>query len=302
LQESVLLYKFLPTLVYFIATIGAVGSGVLVYLGLSTKLERKQTRLRFRERVKESQNKVVDKAKKSGAESLLKQAGYPFRINGVKYYIFFISIVGFLFINYLLIPFVGGATISIWTTLLLVAVYVLLLPGFPYSLFQYVINRIIDYNQAKKNSEVFMLYDLIINEVEMMENTRINTYNLIRNLKPYFDVINGSLTSLLSKWTDDEGPDAALEHFAENLGSKEGKSLVSVLKRLDENDRETALTSLRGMNNMFVRSQIENYRRRRKVTTDLASIPIKVTHFLILLNFMAVVVYMVSIILEGARN
>lgn len=302
MQESVLLYKFLPMIVYFIATLGAVGSGMLVYLGLSTKSERKQTRLRVREKFKESQSKVVDTASKSGAELSLQQAGYPFGVNGVRYYIFFISLIAFLAINYLLVPLISGATLSIWTVLILVTVYVLLLPDFPFSLFQYVINRVIDYNQAKKNSEVFMLYDLIINEVEMMENTRINTYSLIRNLKPYFDVINGSLTRLLSKWTDDEGPEKALDYFAEDLGSKEAKSLVSVLKRLDENDRETALTSLRGMNNMFVRSQIENYRRRRKITTDLASIPIKVTHFIILFNFMAIVVFMVSIIMEGARN
>lgn len=289
-------------IVYFIATLGAVGSGMLVYLGLSTKSERKQTRLRVREKFKESQSKVVDTASKSGAELSLQQAGYPFGVNGVRYYIFFISLIAFLAINYLLVPLISGATLSIWTVLILVTVYVLLLPDFPFSLFQYVINRVIDYNQAKKNSEVFMLYDLIINEVEMMENTRINTYSLIRNLKPYFDVINGSLTRLLSKWTDDEGPEKALDYFAEDLGSKEAKSLVSVLKRLDENDRETALTSLRGMNNMFVRSQIENYRRRRKITTDLASIPIKVTHFIILFNFMAIVVFMVSIIMEGARN
>lgn len=281
---------------------GAIVSGFLVYLGLSTKSERKQNRLRVREIWKENQTKVVEKAGKSGAEHKFKEAGYPFGINGIRYYIFFISLISFLAINYLVIPFLFGETISIWTVLILVAIYLLLLPGFPYSLFHYLIKRMMEYNQAKKNSEVFMLYDLIINEVEMMENTRINTYNLLRNLKTYFDVINPSFTKLLSQWTDDEGPDKALDYFADDLGSKEAKALVSVLKRLDENDRETALTSLRGMNNMFVRSQIENYRRKRKVTTDLASIPIKVTHFLILLNFMALVVYMVSIIMESARN
>ena len=146
-----------------------------------------------------------------------------------------------------------------------------------------------------------MLYDLVINELEAMDVTRVNTYNLIRNLKPYFEYINGSLSQLLARWTDDGGPREALERFGEDIGTKEAKSLAATLKTLDENERLTVLSALRGMNNMFVRSQIENYRRRRKVMTDLGSLPIRITHFLILLNFIAVVVYMVMVIMQNAR-
>lgn len=302
MQESVLLFKFLPFIVYIVATIGALLSGMLVYMGLSNKTERTQTRLRVKEKISENKTKLVDKADKSPAEELLSKAEHPLGITGVKYYVVFISLMSLLVINYIIFPYLLGDRETIWTLLLLIAVYFLLLPSFPYSLFRYVVNKVIDYKQAKKNSEIFMLYDLIINEVEMMESSRINTYNLLRNLKPYFEFINGSLTKLLSRWTDDEGPNEALEGFAEDIGSKEAKSLISVLKTLDENDKDTALSSLRGMNNMFVRSQIENYRRRRKVITDLGSLPIRITHFLILLNFVAVVVYMVMIIMEGARN
>ncbi|WP_066412853.1 hypothetical protein [Sutcliffiella cohnii] len=302
MQEPVIVFKLLPMLIYFFSTLFAVLSGYLVYTGLSTQTERKQNRLRFREKWRNGQAKVIASAEKTGAESLLKEAGYPLGLNGVKYYIFFITFISFLVIYYIVFPLLSGNSVSIWTTIIIIGIYVFFLPDFPFSLFRYIIKRIVEYNQSKKNSEIFMLYDLIINEIEMMENTRINSYNLLRNLKSYFNVINGSITRLLSQWTDDEGPEKALDNFAEDLGTKEAKSLISVLKKLDENDRETALTSLKGMNNMFVRSQIENYRRRRKVTTDLSSIPIKVTHFLILLNFMVVVVYMVTIIMQSARN
>ena len=60
--------------------------------------------------------------------------------------------------------------------------------------------KYLEYLQAKKNAEVFMLYDLLINEIEMMVSTRINTYNILRDIKPYFDVLDKSLARLLSSW------------------------------------------------------------------------------------------------------
>ncbi|MDA6131254.1 hypothetical protein OSK38_28305, partial [Escherichia coli] len=65
------------------------------------------------------------------------------------------------------------------------AVIILLLallavPSNPYSLFVYLMKRVIEYHQAKKHAEVFMLYDLLINEIEMMNISRINTYNILR--------------------------------------------------------------------------------------------------------------------------
>ena len=301
MQETILIYKLLPILIYFVAIVGAITSGLLVYFGLASKQERKQTRLRVKQQLESNKEKVVKQASDSPGEQLLREADYPLGINGIKYYIFFVSLMVVLTGYYLVFPFLMGQFISVWRILFLIVVYFVFLPTFPYSLFRYVLNAVIAYKQAKRNSEVFMLYDLVINELEGMDVTRVNTYNLIRNLKPYFEYINGSLSQLLARWTDDGGPREALERFGEDIGTKESKSLAATLKTLDENDRSTVLSALKGMNNMFVRSQIENYRRRRKVMTDLGSLPIRITHFLILLNFIAVVVYMVMVIMQNAR-
>lgn len=301
MQETILIYKLLPFLIYFIAVVGAIMSGLLVYFGLASKQERKQTRLRIKQELESNKEKVVKQASDTFTEKLLREADYPLGINGIKYYTFFMSLIVVLIGYYLVGPFLMGDFVSVWRILFLIAVYLVFLPSFPYSLFRYTLNAVIVYKQAKRNSEVFMLYDLLINELEGMDVTRVNTYNLVRNLKPYFEYINGPLSQLLARWTDDGGPHEALDRFGEDIGTKEAKSLASTLKTLDENDRSTVLSALKGMNNMFVRSQIENYRRRRKVMTDLGSLPIRITHFLILLNFIAIVVYMVMIIMENAR-
>ncbi len=299
--ESVLIFKNFSYILYFIYTVFSVLSGYLVYSGLTSKVERAQTRLRVKSSLQENKKKIVEKAEGTGAESLLKKAGYPIGLNGVKYYAIFIGLTVFLAVYYLVFPSLNGEPISIWKTVVLIGVYLLLLPSFPYSLFKFIVTRVIDYKQAKKNSEIFMLYDLLINEIEMMKNTRINTYNLLRNMRPLLDVLNSPMSRLLSTWSNDEGPGVALDRFAEDIGTKEAKSLVSVLRTLDENSRDTALEALRGMNNMFARSQIENYRRRRKVVTDISSLPIKVTHFLILFNVLVVIVTMVSYYMNGAN-
>jgi len=301
-QDVVFFHKILPLIIYFVAVLGAIGSGVLVYYGLASKTERNQTRLKVKQQLKDSKMKMSKQAGKSTAEHFLKQAGYPLGMNGAKYYIFYASLMIVLMAYYIVGPFIAGSYISTWRMLFIVAVYLIFLPSFRYSLFRYMLNALVSYKQAKRNSEVFMLYDLIINELESMEVSRINTYNLIRNLKPYFEHINHSLTQLLSRWTDDGGPSEALDKFGEEIGTKEAKALASTLKTLDDNDRTTVLRGLKGMNDMFVRSQIENYRRRRKVITDVGSLPIRITHFLILLNFIAVVVYMVTLIMQHART
>jgi hypothetical protein len=300
-MQDVMFYEALPILVYALGVIGAMISGTLVYYGLSTQTELVQNRLRIKQTLRENQEKIVKSALSSNAEQMLKTAGYPFGINALKYFILYSAIITFLALNYIVFPIAAGDGISKIAGIGVIVTFVLLMPSFPYSLFKYFVNRAIAYKQTRKNQEIFMFYDLLINEIQMMNHTRINTYSLLKGLRPYFEVINQPMTKLLTTWGNDEGPEIALDRFAEEIDTKETRALITVLKTLDENDRDTALKALRSMSEMFVRSQIENYRRKRKVTTDLSTLPIKLAHFLILVNFLVVVVYMVANIMAGAR-
>lgn len=301
-MQTTVFFKYLPFLVYLIAGLSSCLAGILVYTGLSTKEERLQSRIRFRKTLQESQKKIVEQSKQSKAEVWFKKADYPLGINGLKYNFTYWGILAFLICYYLIFPMLFGDKPSMVAALAILLFGFLASPSFPFSLFCYIMKKYLEYLQAKKNAEVFMLYDLLINEIEMMVSTRINTYNILRDIKAYFEVLDKSLTRVLSGWGSDEGPAIALERFQEELNSKEAEALIGVLKNLDNMNRETALQQLKGMQSMFTRSQIENFRHKRKLTTDLASLPIKGTHFIIILNFVMVIVMMVVVILQNANS
>lgn len=302
--NEMVLFKYIPYLIYTTSLLLSVVAGVLVYTGLSSKVERTQTRIRMKTSLSKNKEKLVKGSKETAAEEWLRKAHYPLGLNGLKYYIITGSFLLFLTIYYVILPIIvnGGASkLTMVALVIIVILGFLTAPSFPFSLFNYIMKRVIDFHQAKKHAEVFMLYDLLINEIEMMTVSRINTYNILRNIKPYFVVLEKSMTMLLTSWSNDEGPKVALDKFSEELSSKEAEAMIGVIKNLDDMDQATALEHLRGMHSMFVRSQIENYRRKRKITTDLLGMPIKTTHFLIILNFLVVIVTMVSSILSSTR-
>ncbi|MBU8908056.1 hypothetical protein [Desertibacillus haloalkaliphilus] len=299
-MEASTLYKVLPILIYSVSIVVAIFSGFLVYSGLTNKAERVQTRIRLKRSFTEKQKSIKETLDKSSLEERFKRAGYPFKLNASRYMITYIAVMVVLLIYYYLIPMLIGETYSTMSLLVLLLIFVIGAPNIPFSLLNISLNRLQEYRKAKMNSEIFTFHDLLIGEIEMMTNVRVNTYNVIRHLQPYFKEIRPAMTKLLAKWGD-VGPEEALDTFAKEVDTPEVKSLVSVLKTLDSNERETAIKALRGMNDLFARSQIENYRRKRKFMTDFGSMPIKIATFLIIINFIMVVVNMVVTILNGAN-
>ncbi|MCM3619736.1 hypothetical protein M3936_19380 [Sutcliffiella horikoshii] len=288
-------------IIYFFGIVGAIGSGLLVYLGLSSRKERLHYRLRFKQALKEQQEQIIFKSEESKLETIFKDAGYPLGINAIKWHLFSYSLLVLLSLNYIIYPVLFKGDFSAFSILGIMALMFGISPNFPFSLTSFILKRWIEYKKAKKNAELFSLYDMLISEIQMMNSTRINAYNLLKGLKPYFSEINGELNRLLINWNSDKGPAHALEIFAKELNTPEAESLITVLKTFDENKRETILQSLRGMEDTFINSQIENYRRKRKLYVDLGKLPIKATHFLVLLNFVVVIVYMVSFIMSESR-
>lgn len=304
MENAINLYKIIPYLVYGLSIVLSGAAGLLVYTGLTPEIERQQTRYKLRNSIHRSKEIFVQKSNNSKAEIILKNAQYPLGLNGAMYYGILTILSAFLIGYYVILPILinqGIPSSSLVILFIILMGVVLCLPSFPFSLFNYVMKRVIEFHHAKKQAEVFMLYDLLINEIEMMTVSRINTYSILRDLKPYFQVLKKPLAKLLSSWSSDEGPKVALNKFGQELNSKEGEALIGVIQTLDDIDRDTALSHLRGMQKMFIRSQIETYRRKRKVTTDLAGIPIKITHFAIILNFMVVIVVMVATILNNVN-
>lgn len=301
--NSTVLFKYMYVFIYLFVIFGATTSSLMLYKALTTDIERAQTRLKFRQTSEKTKRVKEEKMSKSEVELWLKKAGYPLGLNGMKYTSISNYTILVLLLYYIVLPSSKGDNVSLWALGAVGVLFVVLRPSYPiikFSLFKFVINKLIDFRNAKKSTEIYMLHDMLINEIQMMEMTRINTYNILKGLYDYFDYIKMDITMLLAEFTTD--PDSALNQFAESIGTKEAKALVSVLKTLDNNSRETALVSLRGMNSMFVTLGVESYRRRRKLITDIASIPMKAAIFLAVINILAVTIAMLTVLMASSNT
>lgn len=301
-MESIWLYRLLPFIPYLFAIGGGVLSGFLVYGGLTDHHERRHYRLRLKSTLTKSKTDLMGQAQKSGTEQLLKQARYPFGLTAVRLYLILIIILAYLAFNYVVLSVLMNGYIR-WMPLIIGLVIVLLLnPDTPLSPMRFILNKFIAYRKAKQLAELFSLYDMLVSEIEMMRTMRVNIYSLLRMMLPYFDELKPAMTKMLMEWTSSTaGPQLAVDNFAKDIGTSEAQSLATVLKTFDENSRETLLESLKGMEDMFITSQIENNRRRRKLFIDLVGMPVKTANFLILLNAILVIVMMVTKIMDSSN-
>jgi hypothetical protein len=292
-------YKILDVIVNTFIVLGAILAGYLFYSGLSSREERIRSRLKLRQGFQEQKHKFMSKAQHSKEDLQLNQAGNPLGFNGIRYRIVRIIVIVAFTLNYMVLPIIMIEDIKIIAVFVVITLIILTEPKFKYSLYNFLINKLIEFRQSKRNSEIFQLHDLLISEIDMMSNNRVNTYSILKNLHPYFEHIKADLTKLLRNWKND--PDNALEAFANDIGTKEARALASVLMRLDANEREVATEALKSHGELFAKSQIEAYRRRKKLFADLGAIPVRITHFLIILNFICIIVYMVMDILKNSR-
>lgn len=301
-MESLWLYRLLPVLPYFLAVGGGILSGFLVYGGLTDHHERRHYRLRLKNTISKSKTDLVGQAENSMTEQLLKQARYPFGLTAVRVYLVLLGILTYLTLNYVVLALLTNGYIR-WTPFIIGIAGVLLVnPDTPFSPNRFILKKFIEYRKAKQVAELFSLYDMLVSEIEMMRTMRVNVYSLLRVMLPYFDELKPAMTKMLMDWTSSTvGPTQAVDAFAKEIDTSEAQSLATVLKTFDDNSRETLLESLKGMEDMFITSQIENNRRRRKLFIDLVGMPVKTANFLILLNAVLVIVMMVMKIMDSSN-
>jgi len=277
--------------VYSLGILGSLLAGILAYDGLLSREEKRRSVLMAKRRLKAFQEHTRQSAIPKHLDELLKKAGNPLGLTAVRYQMFRYGIAVALFIYYFVIPFILHKDASFGVLAFVVVFLYASSPKFPYTLFSFVIKKLVEIQESKKNNEVFQLHDLLISELQLMESRQVNTYHLLKRLYKYFDYIQPELQELIQphNWKDDPTP--ALERFAERIGTPEANMLVNILSKFDKHtNRDVAIASLESNSKLFSTKQIENYRTRRKLVNDLATIPIFITHILIVFNFIAIVV------------
>ncbi|MCL9628374.1 MULTISPECIES: hypothetical protein [Bacillus] len=281
----------LTVFVHLIAISGAIGAGILFYSGISTQEELMLGKFRIQHEFVKRVRRIKDENEESKLEKILKDAGYPFGLNANRYTAIFIGLLLLIFFAYVGTPAVRGDGFNLFGLVSVVVLFLIGTPDIKYSGFNFLMKKVKELNQAKIQAEVFTFYELVLNELRLMENSRIQAYTMIRDLAPNFSKMAPSINMLLFNWNT-VGHAAALDGWAREVGGEEARALASVFKTLDTVDRDTAIKSLEGQQEMFMKAQTENFRRRIKVKADLAKLPIMATFALLMANYLAVVVIM----------
>lgn len=285
------MFEVLHVFVYVVVIALAGIASYLMYSGLTTEEDTIIGKLQFKQSMGSIRKTFTEGMEESELEKKLNKAGNPLGLTATKYVLVYYGILFITAFAYILTPVMKGNGLNIYAILALVVLIVGLNPDIKFSGFNYGLSKLMEMQQIKLQSEVFMLYDLILGEVRMMQYGRVNTFSIIRQLVPEFKLLRPSLSLLLINWNRD-GQDVALNAWAEQVGVKEASSLASVLKELDNNDINVALNALESQQKMFLTQNIETFRSRIKIKADVSNLPIKLTFGLIMANFLANVIYM----------
>ncbi len=281
----------LNNLVYVLAFIGSMLSGILMFDGLLTREEKRRRFLMTKRRLKAFQVQAKDKAITEELDSILRYAGNPLGLNAFRYQLIRYSIIISMFVYYFLLPLIVKHEFNYWTVVITIVLVVSSSTRLPYSLFAFIIKKVTTIYESRKNNEIFQLHDLLISEFELMESRQVNTYHILKRLYKNFEHIQPELQELLvpSNWKEDPRP--AFERFANSINTPEAHMLVNILSKFDKHtNRDVAISSLESNAELFATKQIENYRTRRKLINDLALIPVFFTHILVMAIFMGVIV------------
>lgn len=262
-----------------------------MYDGLLSREEKRRSLIMTKRRLKAFQIQIREAAAPKEIEIILKKAGNPLGLTAYRYQLFRYGIILSLGIYYFVFPLVIQQRFVFWVLPIVILLLLASSPKLPFSLFTFVMNKLASIHESRKNNEIFQLYDLLISEIELMESHQVNMYHVLKNLYKNFYSIQPELQELLQPANWKEDPTPALEHFAERINTSEAHMLINILSKFDKHtDKEVAVASLESNAELFATNKIENYRMRKKLTYDLALIPIFTTHMLIMAIFLGVIV------------
>jgi len=292
--------SILNFIVYSLGISGCIASGILMYDGLTTREEKRRSILMAKRRLKAFQDQAKQSAVPKYLDEILRKAGNPLGLTAVRYQMFRYGFTVALFVYYFIFPLVLKQHFAFGVLSFILLFLYVSSPKFPFTLFSFIMTKLIEIQESKKNNEIFQLHDSLISELELMESRQVNTYHILKRLYKHFEYIQPELQELIQPHNWKVDPTPALERFAERIGTTEAHMLINILTKFDKHtNREVAISSLESNSQLFSTKQIENYRTRRKLINDLATIPIFITHILIVLNFIAVVVILT---LETMKN
>lgn len=185
-------------------------------------------------------------------------AGLPFTVSGWQYRFyrdgFFILWVAFLHAH----TFLSSGVYPIRGLIICAVCYVLSWGGRRFTPLRMLLDMMRKEKQSKKNDEIFDLYLLLSNDYhsETVEHYQ-SIFKKLTEYRRYLKALRKDLDQLLFNYPIEGSK--AFKRFGERVGTKEAKSLASLMEKIDHSNPETAVDLLDENYETFL-----DFRRQRR--------------------------------------
>jgi hypothetical protein len=203
-------------------------------------------------------------------EAIFEESGYPLKLTAYRYQLVRFGIVALWLVNSALDMWEMGAPLNLPAVLLKVigpAIF-LLLTHRKASVFTYVIGKWKEMYDGEKNRELFMVYNMIADEMKEQGHRKLNLLSMLTKLRDYTMRIKPSINRGLRRF--DEGPHAAMMTIAEDIGTREAHELCKLLADLEMTKTDDIAALVTAREESYTNLLRENRRRRRKFFGHIA--------------------------------
>lgn len=225
---------------------------------ISSDSRYKRSRFNWRT-VKQTAQKNISKFENEKYDVIFKKVGLPDWLTSTRYNIvrgclLLYGVFGLLF-HFIL-------NIEILSPLLAVIVIILVLflePKSPFPAY-YILLSLRKHFMKVKNNEIYLLFNELKSEVQSKGDNVENLYHLMRNMSPYYKILNRTFEKMLP-YLRDQKYEEAWDLFRREVATEEADKLAELMKDFEYLTAEEALRKLNLHSEEFAKSMYEEYKK-----------------------------------------
>lgn len=237
-----------------IEAIGTI-TAVWLLLNIMQTKDQIQFRSRFSFRIREVRYTVTNKLNDDELAKILSETHLPIRPMVYQYLRFILTMLLLL----CSIPLIHYSPMF-----LLLPLVTWLLLGYTKPLPMYWIFTFLKrLGIARRNKELFLLYGLVIQYLEVHPDSSVSVYDILRQSAPNLTVIQPALVRCITLWPRD--PEAALTRFASEIATEQAKEFAEILRQIESSIVSTGLDTLNQRYDNFKEAQVAAYNVRLNI-------------------------------------
>jgi hypothetical protein len=226
----------------------------IIYKKITSEEERKIYRTKIIKQYEDKKKVVKDKNENSKFQQEMKKTGInlsAFRYQVYRWIFLIITILYYLFTAIINTTEFDRSVFAIPLLLL-----ILTEPKFKWSLVNILVEILVKRKKKQRLLELFTLFDILKADLNSLgDHQEVNIYDVLREVIPMFENINGTISRFLSIWRT--SPSDAKNIFEKEIGGESAKVLGEVLYKMDSTSKTEALQIIESEASVFSYSFFE---------------------------------------------